>query len=278
MLRTVHEWYQKEPHFPAGQLHDQFISRLLVMRKFSIEKVKQKIDNYYTVRPKLPELLSKRDLTDHNLMKYIRDGFWITLPRTTEEKHRVTILRVQYSEGVSVLDLAKVLTMIVDYRMWNDSVLGEQIIFDYTNVTLPLAMQFTPVFIQKSVYYFTECLGPNIKGVHIINLPPFAEFILSAVKKLLKPKVVRRIHVYKNLQEVLEKFPRNIIPRDLGGTDDVTCQDIADAWEKTLCSASWRNYFKLQDSIHTDETKRIKKKNFQEDFGLDGSFKKLNID
>ncbi|XP_063628787.1 alpha-tocopherol transfer protein-like [Cydia splendana] len=277
-LRTIHGWYQKEPHLPAGQLHDQFIARLLVMRKFSIEKVKKKIDNYYSVRPKMPELLGNRDLMDPNLIKYIKDGFWITLPRKTQENHRVTILRVQYNEGVSVLDFTKVLTMIVDYRMWNDSVLGEQVIFDYSNVTLPLALQFTPVFIQRAIYYFTECLGPNLKGIHIVNLPPFAEYILSAVKKVLKPKVVQRIHVYKNLQEVLGKFPKNMIPKDLGGTDDLTCQDIADAWERTLCSPSWRTYFIQQDSIHTDETKRIVKKNFQDDFGLDGSFMKLNID
>ncbi|XP_061723096.1 alpha-tocopherol transfer protein-like [Cydia pomonella] len=278
MLRTIHEWYQKQPHLPAGQLHDQFIARLLIMRKFSIEQVKQKIDNYYAVRPKMPELLGNRDLLDPTLTKYIKDGFWLTLPRKTQENHRVTILRVQYSEGVSVQDFVKVLTMIVDYRMWNDSVLGEQVIFDYSNVTIPLAMQFTPVFIKRAIYYFTECLGPNIKGIHIVNLPPFAEYILSAVKKLLKPKVVQRIHVYKNLQEVLEKIPITIIPKDLGGTDDVTCQDIADAWENTLGSVSWRNFFIQQDSIHTDETKRTVKKNFQDEFGLDGSFKKLNID
>ncbi|XP_047999104.1 alpha-tocopherol transfer protein-like [Leguminivora glycinivorella] len=280
MIRAVHEWYNKEPHLPAGQIHDQMIARLLIARKFSIERVKQKIDNYFTVRHKMPELLRNRDPMAPHLNKVLKSGFWIILPQKTPENHRVTMFRAPYSEGVIISDCFKAIFMMIDYRIWNDSVIFEQIIFDYSNATfLPTVMkQLTPALIWKTVHYLSECLSPNIKGIHIINLPSIAAHALNFIKKMIKPKVAERIHVYKNVQEVFNKFPKDIIPKDLGGTYDATCQDIADAWERTLCTPQWRNYFIQQDSIHTEESKRTTKRNFLDDYGLDGSFTKLNID
>lgn len=63
------------------------------MRKFSLQKVKEKIENYYTVRHSMVELLSNRDPLAPELNEYLKRGYWIVLPQKTPEKHRVTIFK-----------------------------------------------------------------------------------------------------------------------------------------------------------------------------------------
>ncbi|KAI8442101.1 hypothetical protein MSG28_005731 [Choristoneura fumiferana] len=253
MLRNIQDWYNRQPHLPDAQLHDQLVTRLLIMRKFSLQKVKEKIDNYFTARNSMVDLLSNRDPLMSELNQYLKSGYWIVLPRKTPEKHRITI-----------------------FKLWNDTVMGEQFILDFENITIQLATQLTPVLISKIVFYVTSCIGAKLKGLHLVHLPKHAAFMFSLFKKLMKPKLVKRIKQYNSFEEAMREFPEDIFPNDLGGTDDVTCQEITDAWVRTLSSPDWRHYFLEQDSIRSDESKRISAK--MSNFGIEGSFKTLNID
>ncbi|XP_073948221.1 alpha-tocopherol transfer protein-like isoform X2 [Choristoneura fumiferana] len=276
MLRNIQDWYNRQPHLPDAQLHDQLVTRLLIMRKFSLQKVKEKIDNYFTARNSMVDLLSNRDPLMSELNQYLKSGYWIVLPRKTPEKHRITIFKMKNCDGKSVILLIKVIFMIADYRLWNDTVMGEQFILDFENITIQLATQLTPVLISKIVFYVTSCIGAKLKGLHLVHLPKHAAFMFSLFKKLMKPKLVKRIKQYNSFEEAMREFPEDIFPNDLGGTDDVTCQEITDAWVRTLSSPDWRHYFLEQDSIRSDESKRISAK--MSNFGIEGSFKTLNID
>lgn len=50
--------------------------------------------------------------------------------------------------------------------------------------------------------------------------------IINIVKKLMKPKVAKRINVYSNFEELYQLFPRSIFPKEYGG-DEISCGEIA---------------------------------------------------
>jgi hypothetical protein len=60
-VRAIREWLKKQPHINADP-DDQMIITFLRGCKFRLEKTKQKLDMYYTMRSMCPELLGNRDL------------------------------------------------------------------------------------------------------------------------------------------------------------------------------------------------------------------------
>ena len=75
---------------------------------------------------------------------------------------------------------------------------------------------------------------------------------------------------------IYEHIPKKLLPTEYGG-DAGPIQDIVDFWEKKLIS--YRDYFLEDDKYGTDEKYRVNKlQNSDIVFGMDGSFKKLDID
>lgn len=72
---------------------DEVIIRRLITQRFSIEKVKEKVDNYYTIRRKMPEVLCNRDPLSPTVDKCLKQGYWIVLPKKTPDNKRVNIYR-----------------------------------------------------------------------------------------------------------------------------------------------------------------------------------------
>lgn len=72
-VNIILEWFKTQPHLPEIMsnflmlfiflslsfyffLDKAKIANFLLLNKFSIEKTKQKIDNYYTIRSKIPDV------------------------------------------------------------------------------------------------------------------------------------------------------------------------------------------------------------------------------
>jgi hypothetical protein len=62
-LAGIREWLLKTPHIYA-RTDDQFLVAFLRGCKYSVEKVKEKLDLHYTVRQIVPELVKHRDPYD----------------------------------------------------------------------------------------------------------------------------------------------------------------------------------------------------------------------
>ncbi|KAL6428178.1 hypothetical protein ACFW04_008494 [Cataglyphis niger] len=61
-LEMIKEWLAKQPHLPQFD-DDQRLMSFLRGSKFSLEKCKQKLDIYFTMRAVIPEFFSNRDIT-----------------------------------------------------------------------------------------------------------------------------------------------------------------------------------------------------------------------
>ncbi|RZC39700.1 hypothetical protein BDFB_012916 [Asbolus verrucosus] len=69
-VETVKEWMKTQPHLPEI-MEDVKIRNFLILNKCSIEKTKQKVDMYYTIRSLIPDLYDDSNPKLPHLQKYM---------------------------------------------------------------------------------------------------------------------------------------------------------------------------------------------------------------
>lgn len=72
-VKALRAWLDTQPHLNPN-LNDQFLVSFLRGCKYSLERTKEKIDTYFTMKTAMPEILVNRDPTDPILLKLIRLG------------------------------------------------------------------------------------------------------------------------------------------------------------------------------------------------------------
>jgi hypothetical protein len=72
-LKALREWLVMNPHLNARS-DDQFLVYFLRGCKYSLEKVKEKLDTYYTVRGVIPELTEFRDPKNAKMEELLKLG------------------------------------------------------------------------------------------------------------------------------------------------------------------------------------------------------------
>jgi hypothetical protein len=72
-LNQFREWIKKSPHVNTGT-DDQFLITFLRNGKYSLERAKQKLDMYHTIRTHTPEFYANRDPMDLKLLEIIKLG------------------------------------------------------------------------------------------------------------------------------------------------------------------------------------------------------------
>lgn len=73
-ILLLRRWILSQPHLKA-RTNDQFLLAFLRGSKYSIERAKQKIDRYYTLKAAIPEVFNDRRLADNpQVLEIVRLG------------------------------------------------------------------------------------------------------------------------------------------------------------------------------------------------------------
>lgn len=72
-LEALRVWVGKQEHI-AARTDDQFLIAFLRGCKYSLERAKEKLDTYYTVRTAIPEFFQQRDPNDAKLQEVMTLG------------------------------------------------------------------------------------------------------------------------------------------------------------------------------------------------------------
>ncbi|KAI5641589.1 CRAL/TRIO domain-containing protein [Phthorimaea operculella] len=284
-LQHLKDWIAKQPHLRA-RTDDQWLVAFLRGCKFSLERVKQKLDLYYTVRTTAPEFfkISVKDPKFHDILDL---GSYYMLPKTTGTYPTVTIISpgkfdpntYHISEIMCVTrSLEKIMMMEND----NGVVSGSHFILNLENVTLGHLVQMTPATMKKMVTIGQDATPLRIKGVHFLNTRPGFETVFNALKSLLNEKNRQRLYVHnKNYEEMYKYIPKDILPSEYGGYGG-TESEITEYWKQKV--KEYRTWLEEDEEFGTDETLRPVKPNpattgtTADVNGVEGSFRKLEVD
>ncbi|XP_046589402.1 alpha-tocopherol transfer protein-like isoform X2 [Neodiprion virginianus] len=253
---------------------------LILGSKMSLERAKQKLDMYYTIRRLVPELFMNRDPRDSGLTDLHDVTRYVILPKLTPENCRTCILQPTVND-VNKFDpwlLHKYMFMVGDIRMVEDRSVGDIFVYDLAMISLGHVMKLTPTLLKKCEVAASEAYATRIRGIHFINAPPFVDRIVTMVKSVLKPKLAARMHVHAvgDLESFHRLVPKSILPKDYGGSYS-TMKEISDLLRKKV--DDWRDWFLEQEKVFADERLRPGPAFDENDlFGFSGSFRKLAVD
>ncbi|GAB6024745.1 hypothetical protein CHUAL_009875 [Chamberlinius hualienensis] len=277
-IEILRQWITKQPYI-NGRTDDAFLLKFLRNAKFSIERAKEKIENYYTMKTAIPEWFSNHDLNHPKLQKLLSKGMFLPLGYDKEGRFVVLGRTAAYDPSeFKVEDVMKLNFIVSEYLLWDEQtqICGSVFINDGEGATGGHLAQWTPAVMKKAMTCFQDCLPIRSKGMHYVNLPSFFETFFNVMKMFMKEKLIRRLYVHGNLESLQQQVPIDILPKEYGGLAG-DCDSIAAKFTKDL--NAHRQFFIDDEKYKVDESKRPGKPKTPDDiFGHDGTFRKLNID
>ncbi|KAK0181949.1 hypothetical protein PV327_000126 [Microctonus hyperodae] len=274
-------WLKQQQHINA-RMEEQWLIGFLRGCKHSLERTKEKLDAYYTIRTHLPEIFLSRDPEELKIKEILQLGTYLPLPLTAKpDGPRVTLIRsaIHDPKKFTFLDVLKIFFMIMDILIMEDdqfNIAGQDTILDLTGSRLQLASQFTPPVIKKAVVCFQDAYPVKTKSLHFINPPATFDTIFGMFKRFMNAKLRERIMVHKNIEDVFKYVPQRVFPSDYGG-EAPSMKKLTEEWTRKVIER--RDWFIEDSQYYVTESKRPGKKiDGMQLFGCDGSFKQLEFD
>ncbi|XP_026326955.1 alpha-tocopherol transfer protein-like isoform X1 [Hyposmocoma kahamanoa] len=280
-IQHLKEWIAKQPHLKA-RTEDQWLAAFLRGTKFSLERAKEKLDLYYSLRTLIPEFQSINH-RHSKFMEILKLGTLLILPKSKNlTDPRVLIFRVaacppgQFTmpENMSVIrTLQKIMYMDDDIFTVN----GVVNVVDMKDATLSHFTHLTPLMMKKMVVANQDASPTRMKAAHYYHMPPPVETIFNLIKTFLNEKNRNRLHVHgKDFKPLYKYVSKDILPVEYGGNGG-TIEEIVDYWVKKI--EEYSKWLDEEERYGTDESKRPGKPKTSEDmFGVEGSFRQLQMD
>ncbi|XP_071638276.1 alpha-tocopherol transfer protein-like [Temnothorax longispinosus] len=282
-IQILKDWAMKQSHLP--KILDVEYVLFLHSNYYRIEAAKNTIEEYYTSRTHMPEFFSDRDpLGTKQLREIFKVVASMTLPMTTKEGYKLVYSRlIDYEPSRFVYnDVMKYFSMVVDLWLYTEGTAeGHIIIIDMAGVTFAHAGRLSPMGIKRYLYYLQEAIPIRLKGLHFINTNAVMDIILSMMKPFMKKELMEVLHIHptNSTKDTLATFvPLEAFPCDIGLGGKA--KPLKEQQEEILKKIEDHREWYLQDEItgRVNEALRVGKSKTMDLFGVEGSFKKLDID
>jgi len=277
-VEKLQDWLKSQPHFPPISELELII--FLHSCYQSNEATKTCIDNYYTTRTHCPEFFAERDPDSKTNQESYKVACISLLPKTTPEGYKVFFNRLinTDSSAFNLDNLLKVFDMLRSLDQQEDGIAnGVIIIIDLHGATLSHIMKISIMTVKKTMFFLQEAMPVRLKGFHFANAPSFMDKIMSLIKPFIKKELLNMLHIHQsNSDSIFKLIPKDCLPAEIGGTLG-NCLDF----HKTTIERLLKNkeFFLEEEKLVINEKLRPgKPKNAGDLFGVEGTFKKLDID
>lgn len=194
---ALRDWISKQPHLRA-RTDDQFLVNFLRGSKHSLERAKEKLDLYYTIRTSLAEIFTDKDPTSPRNLELIRMGSMLPLPNTaTPDGPRILLMRYDNDpSSYTMLEMIRIQFFIMNLMMKEDDnmiVGGEIGLIDFKGATMGHFTQFTPSLMKKFAMMTQDANPVRMKSFNYLNVPGFFLSIFNFFKTFLNEKMKKRV-------------------------------------------------------------------------------------
>lgn len=275
-IKIIQEWCKTQPHLPEIPKTD-LVQAMLLINKFSIERTKQRLDMYYTIRRTLPEFFDQHPCSPE-MIQQARVTIVVPLPKRLPDQRRVLYSKFSEDCGPEMFNQERFLAHsynILEVLMRDDVYIGCHYIFDCAAVKMGHLTKINPIVFKKSSVVMEKVFSNRVASIHLINFHPFIESTLNLIKPFFAEKIRSRIFIHKDTEGLFNIFPKELLPKDVGG-DEMSAAELTELWIKKM--EEHKPLFDRLISLKVDESKRPTKLVNDEVLGFYGNFKKLDID
>merc|ERR1712107_601763 len=211
------------------------------------------------------------------LAGYDKQGRWVYLVR----------FGAIQPNSMKVDDLYKVALMLLDRALEDNSqaaVQGIVVIYDIGGVTTSHTLMMTPAIMKKHVVVFQDAYPMDnmalieMSSMHYINMPKIVQSLfnmfLSQTKEMFKK--MNHVHPIGKNQGLVEDLGAEVLPVEYGGTGG-SLAEITEFWVTE--AVKQKNWFARAENDESEEEERAGGMvAVLVVFGIEGSFRKLDID
>ncbi|XP_013099280.2 alpha-tocopherol transfer protein-like [Stomoxys calcitrans] len=279
-LQKLKEWIRMQPHLKS-RTDDQFLVQFLRGTKYSLEKAKEKLEQFYALKSKYADMLSNVDVESTLFMDYVQEKLFspLSIPLHGNGSRIIYVQLPDDPNSFTINQLLQMATTFCEILLLNDPyacINGIILVYDYSKFRADHLSLFTPSAVRNIFLYLEKALPMRFKGVYAIHISPYVEKFIKLLLPYVPEKVKDRVHICCNIDDIKVTIPKQYLPRDIGG-DNGSLEDVCIAnirlWEE------YREYFRDSNDYGIDESLRlIKKPNIDCDFGTGGSFRTINVD
>ncbi|XP_065201053.1 retinol-binding protein pinta-like [Planococcus citri] len=276
-VQALAEWLEKQPHLPNFK-DEHVLSHCLLNSKNSLEKTKRRLEMYFNTKASLPEIFLNRSPFQKELETQKNIGMFVPLRKLTPDGYRVVMLylseEVKTAHHPSLDDFFKLNQMTIELMGKLDYPKGVIVIHDVANIAMPLVVSFSS-HLQKLILLTEKAISVRYKKLYFCNMSQAGEILLSIGKSLIKKELANRIEILKNLSDICQYLPKEIIPREYGG-EELPLVELRDLWFEEIKN----NYEYLQstEKYVTDLSKAPKDFAATDLSGMVGSFRQISVD
>ncbi|KAB0793567.1 hypothetical protein PPYR_13187 [Photinus pyralis] len=283
-LLHIRKWLEKQPHLSVRS-DDHTLLTFLRGCKWSLQRAKEKIDYFWTIHSFLPDLYLDRDPYEETMQRILRNRVLYPLPNPVRpDGPRILYLNLKRIDFASMplFDLIKLFLMCVDVLLQEDEnfiISGMIIMYNGGDLPLSYLLQFTPDLMKKIIISLENAYPIRIKELIWMNCSSAVEKIFNHICiPLMSKKLASRLHLIteENTENAYEYVPLTFFPEELGGTNGLFPK-VADDWKMKM--ESKKEWFLEEWKYGANEKLRpCTSKLYSEEFGMEGTFRKLNLD
>uniref|UniRef100_A0A1Y1KLI7 CRAL-TRIO domain-containing protein n=1 Tax=Photinus pyralis TaxID=7054 RepID=A0A1Y1KLI7_PHOPY len=245
-IQQIRDWINKQPHFNFD-IGEQLLVSFLRCSKFSLERTKERLDRYFTIRTMAPEVFTNRDPLLPELQAILEAGFILPLPNVAKENgHRIIVLR--YSDNLNpnlmtMVNIAKLSYMVLDILLREDdnAVVSGILLWSYCkNFPSKYTIQMTPASLQRYSVIEEKGFPFRMKGAYYSHVPKIFETCYNVFKVFCSEKLKQRMGLYSenNSEELFKKIPKDLLPQEFGGCNG-SVKDLTGNSAENKCAINW---------------------------------------
>ncbi|XP_070155652.1 alpha-tocopherol transfer protein-like isoform X2 [Polyergus mexicanus] len=278
-LQMLKDWTDKQPHLPKIEMF--YFVLFLHSNYYRLESTKKTIDNFFTSRTHMPEVFSNRDPI---AWKELRKAFTVVAAVPLEQKIKKEYImtfgkfldpdpsKFDYLECIKYFFMTCEVQNLI--RGTNEGLI---VIIDASGLSFAHIARLNLMNLKKIVYYIQEASPIRLKAIHIFNTGPIIDTLLNMIKPFAKAELLELMHFHSSLETAQKFLPIESLPNEYGGKAG-SIEEIVTKHIKLL--EEFREWFQYDELVgRVNESLRVDKcQNTENLFGVDGSFKRLEID
>lgn len=278
-IQLLKDWLEKQDYFNMKDYPDEYLERLLILNKGSVERAKSCFDKLCTFRTIWPQYFTAVDI--NSFREYFKVFNSIALPGVTPEYARVNLFKINSNVPLGaelIKEYIKYSIILCEYMKKYDYPNGFVIMLDYRDVNLlDLLAILSPSQLQQMVHLYMGGFGMRIQGVHLITKSKVSDALVSLAKQVVSKKLADRVHVHRSLETLYDFIPKKILPAEYGG-DGEPFDVMMENFLKELGSKEHIEYMKKTQKATVDLSKKPKDGSIDDYMGISGSFRTLSVD
>ncbi|XP_061401190.1 retinaldehyde-binding protein 1-like [Musca vetustissima] len=271
-------WSLAQKHLPTITEHEALLFYFAC--KCSMENAKMVLDLNFTCRTHFEEFFGNVDVATPE-MELVREtvaGF--PLQQQTPEGYTVVVINILDPDvsKFNFINSIKLYSIGQDKWMLEKGVMSGLIfVLDMSNLTFGHITRIGISALKKVMYYLQEAIPGRLVGLHFINTSKIIDKLMAILNPLMKKELMEMIHVHSSMDSFYKFVPREILPREYGGSSG-TIRELYDIYFEFLLE-SRQEIIDYNNNHRVNEKLRpAKSKPNSELFGTEGNFKKLDID